>query len=258
MKRLIFLFFTLLFINHCLIAQDYVVTLQKDTIRGTVNILLPEIYKEELMITHDDDKERFKAFEVLSVRMDSQTYHPVKYANKYRLMKLEEGGYLSLYLFRSESSYDFNTYYLRKKTTEGMEVPLISFRKKMADFISTCHILAEKIENKTYRRDDLVKIVREYNQCLEEQTREMTGAVSSKKMTPQGQQKIALIENMKNKLSPDENSELITLLDDISMKIKNEQAVPGYLKSALKAETANIPAIQNEVQKLLELIDANG
>lgn len=254
----------LICVSPILLAQDYIVTLQKDTIKGDVSIPLPKEFMEEVRIETSDTKNLYKAHQVLSVFTDSTFYEPVKLGNKYRLMEVAESGYLTLYLYRADLSYDFNSYYLQKKSLEGLEVPNISFKRIMSTYLENCPTVVEKIENKTLRRDDLEQIVKEYNLCLKERTEliyegkiditeEATGKENNDEIKENST--VALIRSIQASIDGKKNTELATLLADIKDKVSNNEPVPGYLKSALKEQTAGMTAIEKEVEELLKAIN---
>ncbi len=249
-----FLFYSIiLLLTSTAYAQDYVITVQKDTLYGKVEILLPDQFNEELSIIVDGDKKRLKSFQILEAYTDSTIYHPAKVLNKYRILELIEGGYLSLYLYRADESYDFNTSYLLKSTTEGMIVPNISFRKRVTDFVSECPEVVAKLDDKTYKKNDLRQIVEDYNNCLEQQTQnkfnEQGPVINETDMSA-----LTLVVGIQKKLNSSADDELNTLLNDIKQKVKSGDAVPGYLISALKEQTKSIDSIKNEVEQLLKAL----
>ncbi|MTI23319.1 hypothetical protein E1176_19985 [Fulvivirga sp. RKSG066] len=232
-------------------AQDYIVTLQRDTIQGEVDILLPDTYSENLVFQNEDQKKQFMAQQLYGVYDDSAMYNTVKLSDKYRLMKVIEGGYLTYYLYRADQAYDFSLPYLQKSSTEGIEVPTISFRKKMTDFLKDCPAVVEKIDSKEYKRGDLSEIVRAYNACLNTKTEDIyTQAAIEEKN--RGAKEI--INDIIAAVDKKDNADLITMLNDIKNKLDNGDEVPGYLTTALKDQTKDMEDIQKHVNELLGLI----
>lgn len=234
-------------------AQDYVVTIQKDTLYGEVEVLLPDEFYEEVSISVNGDKQRIKSYQLLEVFSDSSIYHPAKIQNKYRLLKLIEGGYLSLYLYRADQTYDFNTYYLLKSTTEGMIVPNISFRKRVTEFLSDCDEVVTKLDDKTYKKNDLVEIIKDYNICLEKYTQNKFDN-SAPVLQEEDRSALALITSIEHKIKSEGNDELETLLGDIKQKVKSGSTVPSYLISALKEQTSALEGLKEEVDQLLQAL----
>jgi hypothetical protein len=60
-------------------------------------------------------------------------------------------------------SYGVDSYILQKGNGELKKPKGLSFKKDMADYFSDCPELAEKIEKKDFRKNDLEEIVRFYN-----------------------------------------------------------------------------------------------
>jgi len=229
-------------------AQEYIVTLQNDTLYGEVEILIPDKYTESVNIEVDGDKKQFKSHEVKGAFKDDIAYHTVKHLEKYRLMQLVEGGYLNYYKYRPEESYSFSQSYLLKATIDGLEPPNIGFRKQMVDFLNNCPTVVAKLEDKTYKKSDLKEIVAEYNSCLQDITDSKFQAAK------ETASEVQLIESIKSKVNSSEHGELITLLNDIKAKVQNKESIPSYLISALKEKTEPIEAIQPEVDQLLKSI----
>ncbi len=87
-------------------------------------------------------------------------------------LKLEMDGHLRLYrLYETrvsggyDSSHPHQTeeYYLQKKGGALKRLKAFSFRKDMADYLSDCPSVADKIKDKDFKRRDLEVIVIAYN-----------------------------------------------------------------------------------------------
>ena len=61
------------------------------------------------------------------------------------------------------NSYTEESIILQKNDSYLYQPKWLSFKKGMADYFSDCPDLAKKIENKTYRKEDIELIVNEYN-----------------------------------------------------------------------------------------------
>ena len=231
-------------------SQEYIINLKGDTLRGEIIIELPNDNFDEVLLKTDNDKIRLKAYQFLSIVKDSTTYKPVKYAEKYHLMKLISDGYLSHYQFRN-GTYDFGINFLLKVDGDGMEVPNLSFKKGVSDFVSECPELSKKIADKELIRKDLNQIITEYNNCIDRNTvktqSNITNTVKTESPT------IKLLENLKSQISTDKE-ELLTLIKDISAKIAAGKTVPSYLTSALKDQTSEMPELKEKVDKIVEAL----
>lgn len=195
---------------------DYVVLTSTDTLHGQVTLLMPEPYTERLTITLADDERTFRASQLLAVRKDGTLYKGVRFGDKYRIMKQLSDGYLTLFEYRYDDSFHFGAQYLQKANGTGMEVPNIGFRSSMSNFVEReCPAFAEKINNKAYKRNDVIQLVRDFNEeCM---AQEIT---NSKPTAP---------------LASDKLFELADLLQDIQKKQAAGESIPSYMVNALKA-----------------------
>src|SRR5687768_16695396 len=127
-------------------AQDYIVTLQGDTIKGDVRALA---YGSErkVQITEPGKKKVVHPFyKVKSFSINGEVFQPVKGPNGYAFMKPIKVGYLSLYAFQNENQTSYDGMFLLKKDGTGIEVPNLTFKKGMRNFLDDCPEIAAKIE----------------------------------------------------------------------------------------------------------------
>lgn len=246
----------------CYGQNDYVITTQRDTVKGTVQILLPAERYEEITIETENDSRRLKAFQLLELRKDSLIYKSVKLGEVYRIMQLEKDGYLSLLSFRPDGNYAFGSKYLLKKSGEGIEVPTLLFKKLMADFLSDCDEVESKIKDKTYKRSDLEAIVTNYNECIQSQTVDLYTAAKEVKTPPVEtlapgavSDKLQTIRKKLQTIRSGEAPELTVLLNDVESKLKKGEKVPSYMLSALKEQGAKLNDVNQDVTELVELLN---
>ncbi|ELR69229.1 hypothetical protein C900_05300 [Fulvivirga imtechensis AK7] len=242
-------------------GQDYVVTVQGDTLRGTIHILLPTETHEEIAIDTGEKNEKLKAFQLLELNKDGVQYRSVKFGKIYKIMEVRTSGYLSLFYFRSENQYSFGSPYLLKKTGEGIEISTLMFKKMMTGFLSDCPEVAGKIEDKTYKKGDLSQIISEYNQCITSQTKAAFNSSAPESTEPatkisSDNPAIGSIRSIKEEIKQArvEASDIVTLLNDVEQKLSKGDKVPSYMISALKDQAAEFDFIIDDVNKLIELI----
>lgn len=232
-------------------AQDTIQLTSGEVLNGTISIDLPTPGFERVSIKTDDGKLKFKAHEFISFVYNDEKYVPVKYNGMYRIMRVVSEGYLSLYYFREDESYDFGTKYLYKQDGNGELVPNFSFKKIMTEFLNDCPSVVSGLENNEYKKNKLDEIVSAYNACIDSNT--LKSKLNVKEVVNTENPAIRLIDSLMMKLEG-ENMELTTLLKDIQTKVVQDQPVPGYLKSALKEQTSGMEDIKAEVEKLLNSI----
>ena len=97
----------------------------------------------------------------------------------YIFLKLEEDGLVKLFSYEVQNhsggfgaagavasaaiTYSYDRYVLQYNKLPLQQVRGISFRRDMMEFFSDCPELVEKIDQRIYRKQDLQKIVKEYN-----------------------------------------------------------------------------------------------
>ncbi len=230
-------------------AQDWVITTAQDSLSGEIQIELAADNYEEIVVKNDAGKTRLKAHQFIGFNLDGQKYKTVKQGGKYRIMKVAQEGYLSLYYFRQDGAFDFGTQYLGKVTGDGIIVPNISFKKGISKFLDDCSIIEQGFDNGKYKKSKINELIDDYNNCIAKNT------LSIEKESPVDIENALtlLIDSIKNKVDAS-NTELQSLLSDIKGKIKQGNTVPGYLKSALTEQTAGMENIKAEVEELLNSI----
>ena len=148
----------------------------------------PELYKLRKKIVYFGDQGERKVLKAIDAQevhihfgMDTivmksipNPYSHNRRKSKYYFLKLEEdGAKLKFYIFYDEETScdgmgtDYSErYLLQKMDSKLISISSFSFRKTMLKVIDDCPPLQHKIATREYRRKDLKKIVRYYNeQC---------------------------------------------------------------------------------------------
>lgn len=242
---LLLLLFFPLSTKLCYSQGDYIIT-PHDTLRGSIEVLLPSSAYEEVMIKTAENTRRLKAYQFSEFLMDSVAYRSVKLGDKYRIMKVIQDGYLSLLRFRPDENYSFGADYLLKRTGEGIEVPSVFFRKALQSFLTDCDEIAEKVADKQYKRTHLSSLVMDYNDCIEKKTDALYRQESNNTNE-------LIIQSIQEVQHIARKSELRVLLDDILVKVKEGRTIPEYMISALEdhSQDSNTGAA---ITKLVELL----
>ncbi|MDZ4715148.1 MAG: hypothetical protein SH819_06720 [Cytophagales bacterium] len=228
-------------------AQDYVVTLKQDTVRGRVTIT-PFAAIDKIFISGDTRKSNFTALTVSAVVLDGATYNPVHVPDGYRLLKLVKPGLLSLYLGRLGPGQLYEVPILVKKTGQALEVPNLRFKKHVSDFLADCPTLKLTIDEEDLGKRDINRIIDEYNSCLERQTRNSFAADGPKNATLRG------LSEFQEKLRKDSllSSNMTDILEDIRTKVKEGKAIPNYLSESVRAMLKDHPLYLHEFNTILE------
>jgi hypothetical protein len=222
------------------LSQDYIVTIQGDTIVGEVKALTYGPDKKVQIIEPGKKKTVYQFFKIRSFSIDNQVYQPVKGPEGYTFMKLIKPGYLSLFSFQSGSQNLYDAQYLLKRDGTGTEVPNITFKKGMKRFLDDCPEVAEKIDKDILNKKDLHQIIDEYNRCMDEETAHshQVAAVTGPKSAapPEAMAAWTALENkVKSQSDFPEKENALEMISEIKSKISSAQKIPNFLIEGLKS-----------------------
>ena len=232
----IFLLVILLLAYKCSTAQDYVVTSKGDTVMGHVKTLFYGTDKKVQLTGDDKKKTVYPMFQVKAFRFKDEIYQPVKGPDGYTFMKLVKSGYLSLYSYQLPNQVTFDGSYLLRRDGKGMDVPNLSFKKYMKNFLEDCPAVAEKIDNGELGKKELHKIIDEYNQCITEKTPDRNKAIAEQ--AAQDKSIIAwdvLAENVKGQPDFDGKANALEMIQEIKEKIVKSEKIPNFLLEGVKS-----------------------
>ena len=251
MKTLLLTF--LLFCSVAASAQDYVVTLKSDTLRGKVQILTYD-RMDRVEIAVDKKKSHFTCLQVRAVSINNETYNTVRTENGYRFMKLLTPGFLSLYLARRPNGVLFEVETFVKRDGSSLEVPGISFKKILSNFLSDCSEVAEKIKDETLARKDIAEILNQYNKCVDTRTTNTMTANSNKAAVVPV---LTSLNELKSKVEHDSSvvqKDALDILNDITAKVSSNQTVPNYLLEGFKESIKSSPELLADFEKITAMI----
>lgn len=238
-------------------AQDYLVTTRRDTLRGEIK-LLTFGQMDQVQIVVDKKKKVHKPMELSSLFIKGEFYKPIVHDNSIRFMKVLKTGYLSYYGFRLPNQTLYDGRYLAKLDGKGIEVPNLGFKKVMNKFLEDCPEVTAKIKGDELKRNDLERIIDEYNACMERKTE---AAIKNKIVRQEGNEKLEAIKKLQAKVEAQESLEgkkdVIDLLADISDKISGQQSIPNYQLEALKGLLKNNEATKEELSKVITVLTEN-
>ncbi|MCA6074875.1 hypothetical protein [Fulvivirga sedimenti] len=254
MRGLIILF--ILLGSYTLYAQDQLVTVQGDTLSGTIEILFPEELYEEIIFDDGSDKKRLKAYEFQSIIKDGQKYRTIKQGDKYRIMMLEKDGYLSLYRFRIDKNFAFAGTYLYKMDGTGIEVPTMLFKKTMTKFLDGCNAITLGLEDGTYKRKEMEELVDAYNACIASNTsNQMAGSPAGITTTVAVDTEVMAQANDILKGAKEMgDDELTTMINDVVKRLGTGEEIPPYLKKAIEGHVTESHALYQQVTGFLSLL----
>ena len=236
MKRNILrLFFTvlILLLFRSAYTQDFLVTVQGDTIRGEIKPLMYAAEKKVQVTEPGKKKVIYPFFKVKAYSLNGEVFQPAKGPNGYTFMKIIKSGYLSLLSFQAENQTTYDGLWLLKKDGDGIEVPNLTFEKGMKKFLGDCPALVKKLDNDALNKKDLHQIVDEYNACMTNPApaEEKPIAVKPTKSLAAWD---ALENNVKSQPDFPEKANALDMIGEIKGKISTDQKVPNFLIEGLK------------------------
>ncbi len=256
-------------IGEAYAQDDYVVTRVGDTIIGSIIIHQNSNSNiDQLSLDIKDSKRRhFKATDLRSFWSDSKLFRIVKYMGRYQFMEVQMDGYLSLLRFRAKGEVLYNGKLLHKLDGSQLEVPRLSFRKLMVNFLTECPNVVHKLEEKEYKLSNLKTVIEEYNVCIDNQSgNNSTQAVSveddnkpdvtfdSGGRDQQSSAVLTMLEEIKSKFqsTDNESADFNSVYADLRQKIIDGEAIPKYLISALKDSVSRYEEVVGMVEGLIE------
>lgn len=241
------------------IAADYVVTMKNDTLTGKLSIQTYGNIDRVQIIAADKKKTVLTAIQLKMVSLAGEIYNPVRTDQGYRMMKLVRPGFVSLYLGRKPSgvtgdSYYYDTPFLVKKDGAAIEVPNLSFKKVMSNFLSECSVMKARIQKEELGRKDLDKIIAEYNLCIEDQTKAVLTAP-----VQDSDSRIIALTDLRSSIDLSSiagKSDAVDIVTDMLDKTQHHLTVPKYqfdgLRNLLKDSPELLAKFENVATMLVK------
>lgn len=245
--------------NAALAQTDYAVRINGDTLKGSLQILDFEQI-DRVQIKTDKGKISLTALQVRCVKKKNELYRAVRYENTVRLMKVLIDGYLSLYAFHlSKQSSQWDGRYLTKLDGTGMEIPNLSFRKSLGNYLSDCGDIKEKLEKGELGKRDVEKIIGLYNTCMQNKTvAAIPKSTPATAPTPVVENEKALaVKNLVTKVEAENfttKKDALDILKDIQSKVSKNESVPNYLLEGLKSSLAEVPSLAKDLDSVVTLL----
>ncbi len=237
--------------------SDYAITLKGDTLKGRVKILTYD-QLDRVQVVVDDKKKSFSALEIRNLRIAGTTYHTVKFDNGFRYMKLIKEGFLSLYGFRMANQATYDGIYFLKKDGTGLEMPNLTFKKSLSNFLAECPEVNERIKSGDLGRKDIDMIVDRYNSCLQFKTERRVDEPKIPAVTEAESDKMiainALITKAEAATNLENKTDIVDLLKDLRSKIARNEILPNYIMKDIKNQLGANPDFTADVEKLLGLL----
>lgn len=251
------LFIILTFVASLATAQDYVLTLKGDTLKGQVKMFVNG-FDKKVQVTQDNKKKlTFNILQVKLFTINEDHYRPVKYGETYLFMKILKQGYLSLYAFQLNGQLNYDGRYLLKLDGNGMELPNLGFKKHMTRFLSECPQVTNQIEEGKLGYSNVDTIIDQFNTCISSNTAYVSSQIITNSTKPVDipnaklDQWTALESKIKDSDLPEKNDAL-DMVKEIKNKLSKGEQVPKFLSEALKNTLKTNEALSAELAKNLE------
>ncbi|MBS1949891.1 MAG: hypothetical protein OJF59_002475 [Cytophagales bacterium] len=250
--------FILLNMVSCLIVRaqaDFVVPFKGDTLTGEAKILSFDKI-DRVQITSHGKKTIFQSTQVRSLRMNQDLYRAVRYENSIRMMKIVKDGYLSLLAFNPEgqSNSSWSGQYLLKRDGQGVEVPNLSFKKILSNFLGDCPDIKDHFQKGDFSKHDLNRIVDLYNTCLDVKTKNLNGQPKTVEISTD---KVLAVKQFIEKVQKENfvgKKDVLDLLTDIQTKVMKGETIPNYMGEGLKPYLKEKPDLEKSAEELLSLL----
>ena len=237
-------------------AQDYLVTLQGDTVAGELRPYTLGPSKKVSVTSSDGTKTSYPILKLRSYHFEGETYEPVRSERGYEFMKVIKPGYLTLYGFQLENQSRFDGLFLRKKDGTYQEVPNLSFKKIMKKFLEDCPEVSAKIETGEFEKRELHQLVDAYNACIINRTQQGEKELALQKKTFSATLSWdSLEQKIKDHPGFTRKTDALEMIADIKGRVGRSEKIPNFVLEGLKealAETdlsKDLDEVLKETQK---------
>lgn len=134
-----------------------------------------------------------------------------------------------------------------------MEVPNLTFKKSMQEFLQDCQTVRDQIKSGELGRKHLDTLITLYNNCIDQNTKQTARATVS---TTAVKTSLAELEMLRGKIEISaltSKQDVLDLVKDIDTKQKGNQAIPNYLIEGLKGYLLNTE-YKEDLEKLIEAL----
>lgn len=231
MKLLVAL--TLLLLSITSFGQDYLLTTRGDTLRGELK-LIGIGNERRFVIKSGSEKKSLPFMQVKGYQLKGVPYKLIKGPDGYTFMKPMKTGYLSLYSFQLKDQLTFDGLYLSKLDGTGIEVPNLSFKRTIRDYLKDCAEIVTKLDSGEYTKKNLVEIVEHYNRWIKENSVDHTKNIQEQQKASKRLDVWLVLEEKIQAETFQEKTDVMDVIREIKNKINSGQKVPKYMLDAVK------------------------
>lgn len=236
---------------------DHVVTIRGDTLWGKVKYFANSGVKyantsaKYVQLTPENGKKStHEILQTIAFKLKDEVYHTIKFEQGYTFMKLIKPGYLSLYSYQPENQTTWDGRYFVKKDGSLLDVPNLGFKKRVPRFLADCPDVVKRIESGILDRSDLLKIVEEYNVCVELKTNP-----KPVKKSHANEAWVNLESAIKALPEFNKKTDAIEMIREIQNKLSKNETVPSFLINGLKDTLKDQSSIKETLDRALEKLN---
>jgi hypothetical protein len=248
-----FLSFIVLMISLPVAGQeDFVVTQKGDTLKGRVSF--QQMGKIEQILIKGEKRQTLTAIQARMASLKGKVYRPVQFSATVQMMEVMMDGYLSLMAFRPPNLMSYDGRLLLMRDGRMAEVPNIGFKKFVSSFLSDYQELSSQIKDGDLDRNDLEKIVSEYNVFIDKQT--MAGRQRSS-VSQKQKSKLEILDDLQAEVEQSNiasKKDVLDMLTEIREKIKGNKSIPPYLSNSLKEHLKSNPQLVNKLEGIFSTL----
>jgi hypothetical protein len=251
--RIIFIF-TLLSLPTWLFAQgDYVIHAKGDTLKGKLSFNL--VGNIEQVLVKAEKRQTISAISVREVMLKGIKYKPVQFAGTVKFMQILTDGYLSLLAYQPANVMNYDGRLLQKRDGQLIDMPSLGFKKQMSNFLIDNPGLASQIQDGTLGRNDLSKIIFDYNSFISGKTDSLK---TQYKNESKQKSKLDLLTDLKTEIEKSDlesKQNALDMITDMEGKIKANKEIPSYLANGLQDMLKGNAELKTKLDSLLAAKD---
>jgi len=237
--------------SGALYAQsDYLVLAKGDTLYGKVTHLNFGTSQQIQLVDESKKKTVYPITAVKSFKNNDGIFHLIRIYTAYKYMKLIQPGYLSYYMFQQDNQVTWDGRFLYKIDGDGIEIPNIGFKKKMADFLVDCPETVDQNNSGDLNRNNIEDILIDYNACIEKRT-----TARSETSKPIPQHDVRAWESFESAIKDTENladkETLLEMVTEVKAKAERGEKIPNFLLEGVKKVIEGNASLEELLTKAL-------
>ncbi len=210
----------------------------------------------KVQVQNEENKTTYSIFDTKAYTLGGETYMPIRNYDRYEFMRLVSTGYVSLYAFKPQNQNGYDGLFLQKMDGTFMEVPNIGFKKHMGRFLEDCGDISERISSGDLTRKNLEEILREYNSCITNRTKEKQAIIVTKiENKEKADPWQTLDEKIKNTAEFDGKSTALEMVAEVINKVTKNEKVPSFVIDGLKNVLRNQEQLKEPLENALKTIE---